>query len=183
MPTTTETRTLGELYAELEEHMAALVEAADDAAEDDRDDAVDDLEAYANSYVEPRLRDIAALREEYGADAALVIGQLTLDERANYLDYLEAAREQWSERAGVESKSGFRRKLWYVAAAVVDAPWLDGEEDIPDRAAALRSEVSPRHDAVEVLFGVATEVNESESGNVKSFAERRAASRPTNAPN
>jgi len=50
-------------------------------------------------------------------------------------DLLEAARDQAEQRQNFETGSAMR-DVFFVGAGVVDAPWLDGGEDMHKRGRA-----------------------------------------------
>jgi hypothetical protein len=172
MAETAETYTVEELRDELDDHMDDVAEAADEAAAEG--DEVD--EAAYESWGETLYQRAAAfdaLSEAYGATARIEIAELSPGDRVEYGELLAAATRQWEDRQGVDADGSDLRSLYWVAAGVTDAPWLEGDETLQERAVALRSDGPPAWPAIQHLKGLVTEVNAMESGNVKPFAERR----------
>lgn len=173
-----ETYTLGEILADLEERMEETIDA--ELAADDPDEEA----AYQSrgQTLEQRAYAFADLADEFGDDAELHVADLSVQERIDFGEIFAAARQQWAEREGVEPEGGDLRDVFWVAACVDEAPWLTGEDSMADRAAALRADGPPNWHAILHLVELATEVNSLESGNVKSYAERRAERAQTNEP-
>jgi len=177
MPVDTTTVTVGEIVDDLDERLDEIAAEAD--ATDDPEDQ-EELDSQGIR-VDQRLAAFEDLAEEYSRDAEFEIAELTLEERRQFLDLLEAAREQADQRQGFEAGSEFR-DIHFVGAGVVDAPWLDGE-DMHERVAALRSEeIDVDWRVYQYLKERVTEANSKGNPERTSYAERRAAKTSANTP-
>lgn len=187
------TLTAGEIVDELDERLDEIARerrsAQEDADDADSPGAVDDAKATIakldrqGTTVEERLTAFEDVVDEHGADAEFAIAKLSADDRMRFGDLLEAAREQAQERRGFEAGSNMRDVFW-AAAGVVDAPWLDGDEEMFERTAAMRNEeTGPDWHVIQYLKEQVTEVNSQGNPERKSYAERVAARQPQNEPN
>lgn len=166
MPASTTTVAVSEATTDLDDRLDQIAEEAAQADEDTT--AIDEL----GTTLDQRLADLEDLAEEYGEDATFEIGELTVKERVEFGDLLEATREQQQERRGIEGGSDTRDLLW-TAAGVVDAPWLEGDEEMQQRAAALRGLEDYWH-VIQYLVEQVTEANAKGNPERRSYAQRRA---------
>ena len=162
------TLTVRDLVDELDERLDDI--AAEANQEEDGSDDQIELDQLGAT-LDQRLASLEELEEDVGADAQFVIAELGIDERMRFGDLLEAAREQAKKRRGFESGSNLRDVFW-TGAAIVDAPWLEGDESMQDRVAALRQ----RDDwhVLQHLKEKVTEVNSKGNRERRSYAQRRA---------
>ncbi len=175
MPAATTTYRVDELIDDLDEQLDAI---ADEAASTDDPEQRQALDQQGMN-LEQQLAAFEELADEHGERAELTIAEFTADERMRFGDLLEAAREQAEQRAGFEAGSSMREVYW-VGAGVVDAPWLDGDENMQERIAKTRSAAD--WDVIQYLRGKVTEANTKGNPERKSYAERRAAKAQQNEP-
>lgn len=174
----TTTFTVGDVVDELDERLDKIADEATAAESGTEEEQRLDQQG---TTVDQRLRAFEALVEENGRDASIEVSKLSPDDRVNFGSLLSAAKRQWEEREGVETTGEELRDVYWTAAGVTDAPWLDGDEDLQERSVALRT-VGPDWHAIQYLKGRVTEVNTLESGNSKSYAERRRERAETTGP-
>jgi len=178
MPVDTTTITVGEVVDDLDERLDEISEQADATDDPDEQQQLDSQ----GIRVDQRLAAFEELVDEYGRDASFEVAELTLDERMRFNDLLEAARDQAEQRQNFETGSAMR-DVFFVGAGVVDAPWLDGGEDMHDRVAALRSEeFTVDWRVYQHLKEQVTEANSKGNPERKSYAERREAKTSASTP-
>lgn len=177
MPVDTTSITLGEAVDELDERLDEIAREAEQA--DAGDQEALDQQGLALDQQLAALEEAAA---EHGRDAEFVIGELTADERMRFGDLLEAARGQAEQRRGFEAGSNMRDVFW-TGSGLVDAPWLDGDEDMHERVAALRSdELGVDWHVIQYLKAKVTEANSKGNPERRSYAQRRAERTPQSGP-
>lgn len=173
------TLTAGEIVDDLDERLDEIAQSrktADNHAQRQQLDR-------QGTTVEERLAAFEAVVDEHGAGAEFAVARLSADERMRFGDLLEAAREQAQEQRGFEAGSNMRDVFW-TAAGVVDAPWLDGDEEMHERTAAIRNEeTGPDWHVIQYLKEQVTEANSQGNPERGSYAERVAASQPQNERN
>lgn len=128
-----------DLEAEHERLVDAYHEARETATSDDESDA---RREYAQQSATRAKRYVAAvewLLDEYGADAEVVVGGLTMGEDAQVTDEVDAAA---SAKTTPDAVRGIARN-YTVAAGVPEAPFYDGAESLGDRVDAVAD--LPRH--------------------------------------
>jgi len=167
-----ETYTVGEIREDLEASMDEVAAAADEAAADGDVDEEGALESWGETLFQ-RAAAFDDLATEYGADATIRVRELSPGARVEFGELLAAAERQWEEQHGVEPGGSDLRTVYWVAAGVVEAPWLQGDDGLQDRAVALRSDGPPAWPAIQQLRALVTDLNALDSGNVRTFSERR----------
>lgn len=175
MPAGTTTDTLGEIVDDLDEQLDVVAQEADQADDVDQQQALDQQ----GLSLEKQLVAFEELVEEHGEREEITIAEFTADERMRFGDLLEAARDQAEQRQGYAAGSNMREVYW-VGAGVVDAPWLDGDEEMQARIAATRR--SADWEVIQHLRNKVTEANTKGNPERQSYAERRGASQPQNEP-
>jgi hypothetical protein len=173
-----ETYTVSEIREDLEASMNKTAAAADEAATDGDFDDEAALESWGETLCQ-RAVAFDNLADEYGADATIRIKDLSGNDRVDFGELLAAAMRQWEEQHGVEPDGRHFRTVYWVAAGIVEAPWLQGDDGLQDRAVALRSDSLPDWPAIKQLRTLVTDVNALNSGNVTPFSERRSESSAT----
>lgn len=131
-----ETYVLGEVADRLD---ARLDELADTVSDEQPDDDSDATEAYQEAVQEARdvdqhYKGVLWAVEQWGADAEVVLAPLATGAHAQVLDYSMDLKQ--NQVGGPDSIQGSRR-LFFVAAGLEDAPFLDGGEDIEARVGEL----------------------------------------------
>jgi len=175
MPANTTTVTIGEVVDELDEQLDEIAREAG-AADDPEEQQALDQQGLA---LDQRLVALEELAEQYDEQATFEIAELTVDERMRFGDLLEAAQDQAQQRQGYEAGSNMRDIFW-TGAGVVDAPWLDGDESMHERVAALRSDsLDVDWHVVQHLKAKVTEANSKGNPERRSYAQRREGTRTT----
>mgnify|MGYP006286183727 CR=1 FL=1 len=179
MPATTSTVTVGEVVDELDERLDEISRKADQADDPQEQQTLDQQ----GVRLDQRLAAFEELVAEYDRNAQFEVAELTLDERMRFNDLLEAAREQAEQQQAFETGPAMR-DVFFTAAGVVDAPWLEGDEAMYERAAALRSEeIGVDWRVMQYLKEQVTEANSKGNPERRSYAERRAESQSRNGRN
>lgn len=131
MPRKTETYRLQDVAQGLDQRLDNLADKVAKAG-DDEDTSESVQEA---RQLEGHLAGIQWAIDEYGADAEITLGALTTGEYARVSDYTtDAANEQVGGPTSVEGAS----QIFFVAAGLVDAPFVDDSAGFEDRCAAVR---------------------------------------------
>ncbi|UIP00334.1 hypothetical protein Hbl1158_02895 [Halobaculum sp. CBA1158] len=164
--TDTTTLVVSDVVDELDERLDEIADEADraDAGSDDQQRL--DQEGVQ---VDQRMRSFERAAAEWGPDAELTIAALSPGDRAQFGDLLAAARNQQT----IETEGRNLRDLYWVAAGLVDAPFLEGGESIQQRVVALRDLDPWAWQLIQHLKEEVTRVNSLDAGNRSSYAERR----------
>jgi len=162
MPLTTATYTLGDEQDQLD---ARLDDLADRAA--DGEDVIEEAQE-AESHLAGVLWGI----QEYGADAEVTVGGLTTGEMAEVRDRTAAARNEAAQFGGHGQVDG-AASTFFVAAGVLDAPFVDGDASVDALTSVVASELHPQF--TQWLEAKVDEETSVDAGNVTPFAERVAA--------
>jgi hypothetical protein len=155
----TTTLTIGDEFRRLDNRLDDLT---DKIATADETAAVEQIAAS----VETQLSGVAHLREEYGPDATVEIESHTAGDIARIED--EIAKRQ--EQRGQSTLPGTRMNL-FVAAGLVDAPFLDADADHDETLVTVADQ------PVGVVRWLRARINEETTvseGNWKSLDERLA---------
>lgn len=152
---------------ELESDLDTVIEemATGDAA--GYGDAVEEAIRIQESF----LPGVNYLVEEYGDEATVTVGGLTAGDRGRVQDRTAAAKAQrvgWSAGGGGGSTAGLW-SIFYVAAGVVDAPFVDGDGGFEAHVRAVREQPPQVVDWLENRVDARTGL-EYDLGN--SFADR-----------
>lgn len=136
MPLGTKTYTLADEAERLDEKLDRL---ADDAAEREGEDTPESEETVAEAQrVEQQLVGVLWACDEFGDDATITVGDLSTGDLARVQDYTQDVRQQRSGGATNRSVAGAHR-IFFCAAGIVDAPFIDEDASFEDKAVAVRN--------------------------------------------
>jgi len=128
MPLNTTTITLGDELKRLQEAYDAIGDAAEE-----NDAAAEPAVATAETVIERKTNGVGYLVDEYGADATVTIGGLTMGDKALVRDKLDAVADE-AAQSGVGTGGGAgSQEIHEAAAGIIDAPFVP--DDIEDPTA------------------------------------------------